>query len=121
MNIGAPLGEQDGQRVFAVIDGIRGQSAALTNVNIFLNCPYLTPDTPVSDPHFVGRFSLFALDDHANHSGISVQIELTDTVARLRRTNPEALSALEVQMIPLPLQGAMDLELRSERIRIFVL
>ena len=107
--------------MFAVIDGIRGQRAAITNVNLFLNCPYLAPDTPTSDPHFVGTFSLFALDDHANHSGLSVQVELTDTVARLRRSNPEALPALEVQMIPLPLQGAMDLELRSERIRIFVL
>jgi tyrosinase len=115
------VGELEGKRVFAVIDQIRAARAALASVNVFLNCPYLNPNTPVSDPHFVGTFNLFALDDHASHAGVTVQVELTESVVRLRSTNPNNLSTFEVQMVPLPLPDGMDLELKSERIRIFVL
>jgi hypothetical protein len=46
-----------------------------------------------------------------------MQIELTETIARLRSTNRDLGGGLDVQLIPVEVQGA-DLELKLERINI---
>jgi hypothetical protein len=112
---------ESGGRVFAVLNDLSATRANTTTVNVFLNCPYLSPQTPTTDPHYAGTFSLFGLNDHARHGGaINVQLELTDVVARLRQSNP-TLSQLEVQLLPVSVPGGANLELKPGRIDISVL
>jgi len=110
-----------GGRVFAIINNVTAAKANTTTVNVFLNCPYLTPDTPATDQHYAGSFSLFGLNEHARHGGaINVQIELTQVVAKLRQQTPD-LRQLEVQLLPISVPGGANLELKPERIDISVL
>jgi tyrosinase len=107
-------------RVFAILDGMGARSGNAATFNVFLNCPYLTPKTPESDPHFVGTYGLFALQNHAQHAGVNVQIELTETIARLRRTTPNFGAELDVQLLPVEARGG-TLELNVQRINIAAL
>jgi len=89
------------------------------HVRVFLSCPYLSPDTPASDPHFVNSFAFFATehgegaDHNAAHSQstgarkTSMSLDLTRTLATLRETGrmPERL---ELQLLPVPLQAGAD-------------
>ena len=95
------------------------------HVRVFLSCPYLSPETPASDPHFVGSFAFFAAEHaegaHAGHGAadaprmISVSLDLTRTLAALRETGrmPERF---ELQMLPVPLAGAEAPPVRVRRV-----
>jgi tyrosinase len=87
-----------------------------------LNCKYLTPQTPTSDPHFVGTYGLFGLQDHAQHQGggVNMQIELTETIARLRQTSGDVGAEFDVQLLPVETRGG-DFELNVQRINIAAL
>jgi tyrosinase len=111
----------DRGRVFAILDGMGARKGKAATVNVFLNCPYLTPQTPASDPHFVGTYGVFALQDHAQHrGGVNMQIELTETIARLRQTNRDFGAELDVQVLPVQARGG-ELELNVRRINIATL
>src|SRR5262249_23662618 len=43
-------------RIFAALNGVRGTRANAMKVNVFLNHPNPTANTPESDPHLVGSF-----------------------------------------------------------------
>ena len=78
-------------------------------VNVFLNCPYLTPETPYRDPHYAGTFSFFQLPrpggadagaaGHAHHGQDEFYIDLTRPLARM---NVADLNQLNVQLMALP-------------------
>jgi tyrosinase len=89
----------DGQ-IFSLLQGIRASGARALRVNVFLNHPNPAGATAESDPHFVGTFGLFGLQSHAAHEGYNVKVELTEAVARLRRTNQLTGSQLDVQLVP---------------------
>jgi tyrosinase len=80
-------------------------------VNVFLNCPYLTAETPVSDPHYVGNFTFFGVHEHEDGAEgehdmkQSFVFDLTETVDRLRVLEPDLESQLTVQLMPVPLEG----------------
>ena len=109
-------------RVFAILDGMGGRRGKAATVNMFLNCKYLTPQTPTSDPHFVGTYGLFGLQDHAQHQGggVNMQIELTETIARLRQTSGDVGAEFDVQLLPVETRGG-DFELNVQRINIAAL
>jgi tyrosinase len=88
------------KRVFSILENIKGAKGNATIVNVFLNHPNPTADTPEDDPHFIGRFGLFGLESHAAHEGMSVQIEMTETVARLRQSNRLSGGRFDLQMVP---------------------
>jgi tyrosinase len=74
-----------GTRAIAVIRDIAVTDARTTAFRVFLNDDALTPDTPSTDPHFVGTFAFL---DHSFHHGShkappSVAVDLTDTLQRL--------------------------------------
>lgn len=85
------------------------------HVRVFLSCPYLSPETPATDPHFVNGFAFFAAEhEHgAGHGAaagprkISLSLDLTRTLAALRETGrtPERL---ELQLLPVPVQAGVD-------------
>ncbi len=109
-----------GGRVFTVLEGIGAARGDAMTVNVFLNSPDPTADTPDTDPHFVGTFGLFGLQSHGAHGGMSVQVELTETLARLRQANQDVGGQLNVQLIPVEVQGN-DLEMKLDRVNIVTL
>ncbi len=89
-------------------------------MNVFLSHPNPTVDTPEDDPHFAGTFGLFGLQSHAAHEGMSVQVELSETVARLRAANRALGRQVDVQLIPVDAADD-DLELNLGRVNIVTL
>jgi tyrosinase len=46
-------------RLLAKLSDIAGPERNDLLVNVFVNCPYLSPETPYTDPHYAGTFSFF--------------------------------------------------------------
>jgi tyrosinase len=100
----------EGPKVLAFVRGVQPPEDEQVTVNVFLNCPYLTAQTPVSDPHYVGNFTFFGVHEHEEAEGehdmeMSFVFELTATVNRLRALEPELESQLTIQLVPVSLQG----------------
>jgi tyrosinase len=115
----ATAGLPDG-RVFSVLENIRAAKGNATTVNVFLNHPNPTANTPEDDPHFVGTFGLFGLQSHASHDGLNVQVELSETVANLRQAKRAIGKKLDLQLVPVEATGD-ELELNFGRINIVTL
>jgi tyrosinase len=101
-----------GPKVLAIVRDVEEPQDPQVTVNVFLNCPYLSAETPVSDPHYVGNFTFFGFHgdhghDHGSHGHDtkSFAFDLSDTVDRLRALEPDLESRLTVQLMPVPLEG----------------
>lgn len=101
-------------KVLAFVRDVEPPQDQQVTVNVFLNCPYLTAETPVSDPHYVGNFTFFGVHeheddaegDHGDHDmKHSFVFDLTETVDSLRSLEPDLESRLTVQLMPEPLAG----------------
>jgi tyrosinase len=99
--------EDSGPKVLAFVRGVEPPEDEQVTVNVFLNCPYLTAETPVSDPHYVGNFTFFGIHEHEDDHDMkqSFVFDLTDTVDRLRALEPDLQERLTVQLMPVPLEG----------------
>jgi tyrosinase len=110
-----------GPKVLAFVRGVEPPQDKQVTVNVFLNCPYLSADTPVSDPHYVGTFTFFSAHEHEDEAEgehdmkLSFAFDLTETVARLRALEPDLESRLTLQLLPVPLEGR---DVAPEEIRI---
>ena len=117
------VAEDGAPKVVAFVRGVEPPQDPQVTVNVFLNCPYLSAETPVTDPHFVGSFTFFgahehdaAEGDHGEHdTRMSFVLELTETVARLQALEPDLGSQLTLQLLPKPLEGR---DVPPEEIRI---
>jgi tyrosinase len=112
------VAEDGGPSVLAIVRDVKPPQDLRVTVNVFLNCPYLSAETPVSDPHYVGSFAFFGVHgDHGGHDTHtkSFALDLTDTVDRLRALEPDLDSRLTVQLMPVPLEGR---DVQPEEIRI---
>jgi tyrosinase len=88
----------------------RGSSRSSQNVmatnpenaefRVFLDAKNPTPDTPVTDPHYVGSFSIFAHKmAGGTHKMPSFSIDLTEAVHRVGNGGE-----LNVQVVPVPIR-----------------
>lgn len=71
----------EGRRILAVLKQVswpEGEQEGLM-VNVFVNCPYLTPATGNDDPHYAGSFSFFGSPQmtHGGHHGYSIVLDIT--------------------------------------------
>lgn len=110
-------------RILAVIGDMEPPKEGNADVHVFLNCEYLSPETPTSDPSYVGSFTFFG-SEHAAHGGkVSVLVDLTSTVADLRRAQKPVTDRLEVQLMPVSFPGAkkQDVEFKPGYVQIEVL
>jgi Common central domain of tyrosinase len=107
-----------GGRIFSILENVKASGARAVRVNVFLNHPNPSAATSTDDPHFVGTFGLFGLESHAAHGGMSVQLELTRTIARLRQANIAIGKELDVQLIPVEGRGKAPELMNPERIKI---
>ncbi|RWD94250.1 tyrosinase family protein [Mesorhizobium sp.] len=91
-------------RVLAKISSIVPPHDQSTAVRVFINCNYLSPETPVTDPHFVTTISFFEDTEHGGHAGMgntrSVSIDLTSTLATVRRNGDLGTDKLLIQLMP---------------------
>src|SRR5215211_2984125 len=105
------VAENGAPKVLAFVEGVEPPQDPQVTVNVFLNCPYLSAETPVSDPHYVGNVTFFGAHEHAHEAEgehdtkMSFVFDLTETVARLRGQEPDLESRLTVQLVPVPLEG----------------
>jgi hypothetical protein len=113
--------------VLAFVRGVEPPEDLQVTVNVFLNCPYLSAETPDLDPHYMGNFTFFGV--HGDHGGgdhheeshereirnlhaevehdmkMSFAFDLTGTVERLRNVETDPDSQLKVQLMPVPLEA----------------
>jgi tyrosinase len=81
-------------------------------VRVFINCSYLTVDTPLNSPSYVGSISFFGLDHvHGNGDADRPQPEfifdITKTLSRLKRSRAlKDNGDITVQLLALPGTGA---------------
>jgi tyrosinase len=107
----ADVAEDGGPKVLAFVQGVEPPENKEVSVNVFLNCPYLSAETPLSDPHYVGNFTFFGVHEHEDEAEgehdmkMSFAFDLTEPVARLRALEPDIESRLTVQLMPVPLEG----------------
>jgi tyrosinase len=103
------VAENGGPKVLAFVRGVEPPEDNQVTVNVFLNCPYLTAETPASDPHYVGDFTFFGAHEHDEEVDHDMKqsfvFELTDTVDRLRALESGLESQLTVQLMAVPLEG----------------
>ncbi|MEM7478811.1 MAG: tyrosinase family protein [Planctomycetota bacterium] len=77
-------------------------------IRIFLNCPYLSPEVPKEDPHFVAELSLFSLRAMSNFVDMegmkpSALVDLTETLVNLNLRQTPVVDELDVQIIAVAL------------------
>lgn len=70
-------------------------------VNVFVNCPYLSPSTDSTDPHYAGTFSFFGHGGH-HGGGRNFVIDITAPVQALAHAGTIKTEELTIQLMPLP-------------------
>lgn len=74
--------KETSRRIFAHLKGVALESATPPTVNVFLNCPYLSPRTPYTDVHFADSFAFFSHESRAghDHGGREFFVDLTKAI-----------------------------------------
>jgi tyrosinase len=114
-------------RAVAVIGDVEAPKSGNAEVRVFVNCDYLAPDTPTTDPSYVGTFSFFGGDHagagHASHaSKLSFFFDLTPAVINLKRQNKDPGGKVTVQLMPVPIAGGpKDVDFKPGNVRVAVL
>jgi hypothetical protein len=92
------------------------QMPRAVRVLFFMNCSYLSPETPVSDPHYVGSLTFFGV--HGGHHGpsqVTATLPLNGTLQRIAETGQPVMNQVKLQGIAIrdngeyrqPLDGAL--------------
>ena len=94
-----------GPRAYAVIRDVDYTDQQNTEYRIFLNCDYLSPETPVTDRHYVGAFGFFGgHGGHVGHGGKvkkpSLAVDLTSAIQRVFGSAADPTARLRVQIQP---------------------
>jgi tyrosinase len=119
MTLDSRTGTAAGRRVFAQLTDISPpETTAGFYVNVFVNCPYLSAETPTNDPHYATSFAFFG---HP-HGGPAFSVDITEPLTRLNRMGRPATDQIEVQLLPLPMPGRQlgDVEFTVGRVEIIV-
>jgi len=98
---GAPTPAAEVGRILASFKDVTGpENLAPSVVNVFINCPYLSPETPYEDRHFAGTFSLFG----PSHHGRDYLVDITEPVRSLLADGKIASDSINVQLMPQPVE-----------------
>jgi tyrosinase len=73
-------------------------------VNVFVDCPYLAPTTPYTDPHYAGTFSFFGNRKMAGMDAVTHVIDITRPV-REAGFSPDKL---KLQFMPVTASAGVD-------------
>ncbi len=77
------------------------QEPHAVRVLFFMNCNYLSPETPVSDPHYVGSLTFFGVHGGAHHGPAHViaTVPLNATLQRIAATGLPVMNRVKLQGI----------------------
>ena len=81
-------------------------------VNVFANCPYLSPFTPVEDPHFVGAISFFGVAHHGKmrhdkELEVTYTLPLANTIKRLAAKSTPIRNQIKLQFMTIGETGGV--------------
>lgn len=98
-------------RILARLSGIKGRGDVSKIIfNVFINCPYLSPETPSNDPYYADTFSFFMpLTDH--HEA-EVIVDITEPLRKQAGEGRIDTSDIKVQLMPIP--SSIDVDLSEE-------
>lgn len=122
---GVPGVHLESSRILAHFTGVvppRGRSDLI--VNVFVDCPYLKPTTPYTDPHYAGTFSFFGRMAHghdaAGREGAEFVVDITAPVRSLASEGRIKDEQLTVQLMPLPayMNGKSESTFQAGRVEI---
>lgn len=101
--------------VILTIEGITPPKDQNVIIRVFVNCSYLSRETPAHDPHYVGSIAFFEHSGHGDHgtatnhpddNSRSYSFDLTRTIQTLASVNAyQADQPIEVQLLPVPIHG----------------
>jgi tyrosinase len=89
-------------RALAFIRDIQLANDKTSQFRVFVNCDYLSQDTPIADRHYVGTFGFFAEHEGEGHARPSVVLDLTAALERLYGDTTEVSEKLRIQVLPVP-------------------
>ena len=97
-------------------------------VRVFLDCPYLSKDTPISDNHYVGSFAFFgshhlmaATSEHmAMPHRLSYVFDITNNLMRLKSVNQINDDQVKIQLLAVPYNGGSKARLITGKVDIVV-
>ena len=76
------------------------QNPRAVRVLFFLNCSYLSPETPLADPHYVGSVTFFGLHGgHHRAAHVTATLPLNGTLQRLAEAGDPVMSQVKLQGI----------------------
>jgi tyrosinase len=92
-------------KIFAKLSDVTAPEADNALIcKVFVNCPYLSPETPSTDPLCAGSFSFFG-SHGSSHGHDDIYVDITKPLHALSNNgtiNPEALS---IQIMAVPYGG----------------
>jgi len=90
------------KRILAKLSDISWPETGDVLVNVFVDCPYLSPETPYSDPHYAGSFSFFgSVKAMPGMPGMNSAVFVVD-ITRPVRDLGLATDKIKVQLMPVP-------------------
>jgi tyrosinase len=101
-------------RVIALVMAQPPANAPSPQVRVFLNCDYLSPETPPFDPHYVGSFTFFGGHAHAGHShagsdgAARFALDLTATLLALEGVGRLPTEPLMLQLQPVAIRASQE-------------
>ncbi|WP_028466395.1 tyrosinase family protein [Nisaea denitrificans] len=103
------------KQIVAILREVTPPENTSSEYRVFVNCDYLSPDVPTSDPHYVGTLGFFGTSTmHQGHGGHgdrkppSFLINLTGTLQRLTRLGQIRKDELVIQVQPVPMESRSD-------------
>lgn len=101
--LGVPRLAAETGRILAKFSNVMGsEKLAPVVVNVFVNCPYLSPETPYSDQHYAGSFGIFGPQHHQME--MDYFVDVTDPLRKLASDGRIATDNVNVQLMPQPVE-----------------
>jgi tyrosinase len=117
--------QEDGPAVVAHVSIVPPSDLRRVSVDVYINCPYLGPDTPIDDPHYVSSIDFFGARHgagHAAHGGDKPReyaLPLANTLAALAGAGKPVRGAIRVQLrANAPGGGGRELDARLAGVRV---
>lgn len=98
---------QENARILAHFSNvIPPEKTGASVVNVFVECSYLSPNTPSSDPHYAGTFSFFGKSKHMAEHGYEFLIDITEPLRSKLGEGRLRAGSLNLQVVPVAIGDA---------------